>query len=91
VLICYSWLALNPSPVKVPKSENVSVQPNLPHPLLLAVLLYNGAEVHLDTVDLEIVWADVRANEPGTKRYHIGVDEMDDDTIWLWEEVGLRF
>ena len=33
------------------------------------------------------MYEDVRANEPGTKKYHIGVDAKNSDTIWLWEEV----
>jgi hypothetical protein len=33
------------------------------------------------------VYEDVKANEPGTKKYHIGVDTKNSDTIWLWEEV----
>lgn len=37
---------------------------------------------------LEKVYKDVKANEPGTKLYQIGVDPKDKDTIWLWEEVS---
>ncbi|KAI9637073.1 uncharacterized protein MKK02DRAFT_45782 [Dioszegia hungarica] len=42
-----------------------------------------GAEIRRH---LEQVYEDVKANEPGTKKYHIGVDTKNSDTIWLWEE-----
>ena len=42
-----------------------------------------------DPADLEKVFEDVQANEPGTKKYHIGVDPKDAENIWLWEEVCL--
>jgi hypothetical protein len=48
----------------------------------------SGLRPIADNIALEKVYADVKANEPGTKLYQIGVDPKNTDIIWLWEEVS---